>query len=643
MERERSTKIHNLWRPFCAAVLVALFAFLLGVGRADAAPKRGYEALMTKTPSVNQLILAPGERTEVEVTFQNIGTKAWVNDGAGYVSIYTYSPKYRRSVFDPGTWLGPSHVRRLLEPRVEVGEIGTMRFELHAPEEIGEYAETFHLASEDVAWIPGGGFTLRVKVTAGHPELVEGSSPTMAQDSEGQSSGTDLSGLLDEETKLRVGAPGYDAAVLLRSAKKIVTPGGFPVTYTVGIKNAGTEIWTTRRVGLPDFRLAADGSDLVHASWLSSSLLALNDRGSIKPGELDFVTFTFTAPRTVGEHLVTFSFTADGEAVEGGEIVIPVDVTSNAPDALVSPLYDGVIDRAEKILEPLMRVGILIVDEETDDKIVVSCDCDVMSMKDEVGNPLADVARGVSATAFYKDGKYFYDVGRGLEATSYPIRFVPNVPNAILTVTNFDRRVTRGSANPDNQFRNVLEVRYNTSKDRTWLINELPMEMYLRGLAETSNSSPQEYQKAIITAARTYAYYHFQRQTKHAKEGFMVDAWRDQVYKGYGSEARLSNVVSAVEATHGVTVTYDGVTAITPYFAHSDGRTRAWSEVWRGEVAWLKSVSVPCDAGRMLFGHGVGMSARGAICLAGDGMAYQDILKYFYTGVDLRRDWGGTD
>ncbi len=612
-----------------AAVAFALFGFLTVAGTADAAPKRGYEALMTQIPGAAQLTLAPGERTEVEVAFQNIGEKAWVNDGKGYVSIYTYRPKYRRSVFDPGTWLSPSRVKRLIEPRVEVGRIGTIRFELDAPEEEGTYEETFHLAAEDAAWIPGGEFTLPVRVVEAGEVVEVGES----------SSGTDLSGLMDEEKKPRVGAPGYDATVLLRSAKKIATLGGASVTYTVGVKNAGTAVWLSRRVELPDLKLATSGADLLHASWLSSSLLALNDRGEVKPGELDFVTFTFTAPRTVGEHLVAFTFIANGERVEGGEIVIPVDVTSNAPDAVLSPLRDGVMDLAEMIPEPVMRVGVLIVDEETDGKVQIVCDCEVMAMKDENGNPLADVPRGVVASAYYAEGKYFYDAGRGLEATSFPIRFVPDTLGAILTVTNFDRRVTRGSEHADNQFRNVLELRHNTKKNRAWLVNELPMEMYLRGLAETSNSSPIEYQKAIVTAARTYAYYHFLRQIKHAAEGFMVDAWRDQVYKGYGSETRLPSVVSAVEETYGVTVTYDGQTAITPYFGNSDGRTRSWSEVWSGEIAWLKSVDVPCDANRKLFGHGVGMSARGAICMADDGMGYRDILKYFYTGVDLRMDW----
>ena len=208
-----------------------------------------------------------------------------------------------------------------------------------------------------------------------------------------------------------------------------------------------------------------------------------------------------------------------------------------------------------------------------------------------------------------------------------------------MTVTNFDRRVTRGSAFADNTFRGVLEIRYNDVKDRVWLINELKMEMYLRGLAETSNISPMEYQKALVTAARTYAFYHWTRNTKHDGEFFHVDAYLDQVYKGYGQEQRSPRITEAVEATRGRYVTYNDAIAITPYFSRSDGRTRDWSEVWGGDVPWAKGVAVPCDIGKTLWGHGVGMSASGALCMANQGMMWDEILKHFYTGIELNKKW----
>jgi stage II sporulation protein D len=49
------------------------------------------------------------------------------------------------------------------------------------------------------------------------------------------------------------------------------------------------------------------------------------------------------------------------------------------------------------------------------------------------------------------------------------------------------------------------------------------------------------------------------------------------------------------------------------------------------------SVPVPWDQGKTLWGHGVGMSATGALGMAADGYTYDKILKYFYTGIELRK------
>jgi len=169
------------------------------------------------------------------------------------------------------------------------------------------------------------------------------------------------------------------------------------------------------------------------------------------------------------------------------------------------------------------------------------------------------------------------------------------------------------------------------------VINELLIESYLKGLAETSDLSPSEFQKTLMTAARTYAMYHVQRGTKHADEFYIVDATYDQVYRGYGAEARSPKIAAGVDATRGQIVTYQDKLAITPYFSRSDGRTRSWNEVWGGSYAWLMTVPVPQDNGKTLWGHGVGMSASGALTMANEGRNYQQILKHFYTGIELRQ------
>jgi peptidoglycan hydrolase-like amidase len=98
----------------------------------------------------------------------------------------------------------------------------------------------------------------------------------------------------------------------------------------------------------------------------------------------------------------------------------------------------------------------------------------------------------------------------------------------------------------------------------------------------------------------------------------------------------MSGLSTAIDTTRGVTVTYAGVPVVTPYFSNSDGRTRDWTEVWGGtSKPWLKSVVVTYDQGKNLFGHGVGMSARGALLMVMSGTSWQNALKYFYSGIDL--------
>ena len=37
------------------------------------------------------------------------------------------------------------------------------------------------------------------------------------------------------------------------------------------------------------------------------------------------------------------------------------------------------------------------------------------------------------------------------------------------------------------------------------------------------------------------------------------------------------------------------------------------------------------------YGHGVGMSQYGALAMAKKGYKYQDILKYYYQGVEIKK------
>lgn len=618
-------KVPNAFLRLTSIAIAVIFLFFLAQP-AFAAPKKGFEALQVNAPK-SGFTIEPGLTQKVSIGFQNIGTTIWKNTGSAYVSVYTQSPKYRASIFRADNWVDYTQAALLKESSVAPGKVGTIELSLKAPITEGEYKETFQLAAENKAWIPGGEFTLTIKV-AKTPSTSKTPTTSSTPSTDGTAS--------------PVSSAGLSAMLLVRSAKQITAQAGEEVRYKIGVKNTGSVVWKSREIRSLDIAIAS--SETQNASWVSDTKVAVKTEGEIKPGALDLIEFSFNAPQTKGVHTVKYQFAVNDSIVPDFSIDIPVEVTSGSPEALESPVVvdPNAVASTNVISEPTIRVGVLIVDEETDWTVEISCNTD-WELRGGNTALLGEMTSGQMVRAFYKNQRYYFNRGTGIEQTNDYLRFVPKSTEAVCTIQNFDRRKTRKAGYADNQFRDVLELRYNSTKDRTWIINELPIDEYLYGLAETSNTSHQEYKKALVTTARTYAVYHWERATKHASEFFHMNSTADdQVYNGYEYETRNPRIREAVEETGGVTVNYKNATAITPYFSRSDGRTRDWNEVWGGTVAWLKSVPAPCDLrkGRKLWGHGVGMSATEALCMAEeDGKDWKEILNYFYKDVDLIKRW----
>lgn len=601
--------IKPVWGRFLPLLLtLALFTTIVPLPQAALASSGFWTTTAQALPNGGSLTMVAGEKKTVTLSFTNTSPYVWNNKGARYISLYTQGPKYRKSVFQAPTWKSESEVAVLTQLTVAKGATGTVTFDLVAPTKSGTYKETFGLAADDTAWVSGGQVTLTITVTAKGAAVAPPAQPVSV-------------------------AP--TGVIVAKSASKLKMQAGQEAMIAVALKNSGVKPWSKVSLSLPTSIVAVQPS-FRHLSWAGNDLAAA--AGAFKKDAVIEMSFIIKAPDVNGTHNLVVTPRADGNIIAGAEFSIPVEVTGGSEEIVTAPLTDEgeVAETVELIEEPMMRVGVLIVDEETNDEVVIGSDESEVDVMTVSGATLATIPVGGKLRAAYEGGKYV----AGVEKTNEPIRFVPKVPNAVLTIRNFDRRVTRGTSFANNTFRNILELRYNAKNDRAWLINEIPMELYLRGSAEVSDGSPVELQKTIMTAARTYAYYHWARASKHADEGFHVDAYRDQVYWGYDQEARTPRLTAAIEATRGTIVTYNGEAAITPYFSRSDGRTRNWSEVWAGSgYAWIKSVPVPCDMGKTLWGHGIGMSASGATCMAKDGQTFDQILKYFYQGIELNKKW----
>ena len=186
-----------------------------------------------------------------------------------------------------------------------------------------------------------------------------------------------------------------------------------------------------------------------------------------------------------------------------------------------------------------------------------------------------------------------------------------------------------------NQYHGAMEYRTGDVDKSLYIVNDLLLEDYVKGMAENSAQASMEFLKANLTAARNYAYISI------GKYSFfdVVGNTYDQLYLGYEAEQVLPNVVLAGEATRGVFVTYNGQIVTTPYFGNSNGKTKSFSSVWGGaNKPWLVPVVANYDAGKRQLGHGVGMSQMDAFLRAREeGLDYISLLKYYYSGVEVEK------
>jgi SpoIID/LytB domain protein len=171
------------------------------------------------------------------------------------------------------------------------------------------------------------------------------------------------------------------------------------------------------------------------------------------------------------------------------------------------------------------------------------------------------------------------------------------------------------------------------------LINELPLETYLAGLAEEPDTEPLEKQRAFAIASRTYAQFYLDSANRKFP-GKPYDGSDSpatfQSYEGYGAESRNPHWVRVVNETGGKVLTYQGNLIKPAYFSSDDGRTRSPVEAgWKNFPAEqiFASKSDPWCNGMTLNGHGVGMSGCGAEGQANDGKTGEQILSYYYPGA----------
>ncbi len=605
---------------------------ILGIGVFGAVPAHAADPKHTirdeayAVKFVSQSIADPikieaGTTQTVTVKFKNIGTATWNAASARFLSAYTVEPRYRSSVFQGSNWIAARETGKI-GGVVKPGETGELTIDLKAPIQPGEYREEFYLSAENYTWVKGGYFYFKISVSP--------KKSIAATNSEQTTTPAPV-----------VTSVGYQASRVILSKKEIEAKGGEEIPVIIAFQNIGTSTWQsyalkTKFTSNLSLANAGTGVTLVEKNTGLAQWGVAREEVMIK------------VPPKAGNYAMKIMVSANGVEIPEEIGTISVRVTENAANiddnSSGAEVVPQVFPRMDH--EPRIRIGVW--KDPADGVKFVSNDDDYQVF--DGGVLIGTLHRGQGAEMTYSGGLYYFS-GDGINfSTGVFIRLEPKTdPHAVFALTNYQRLVNGKGAENFNTYRGAMEYRATSDNQSVYVIEDTLFEDYMMGIAETSNASNMEYMKALLTAARTYAY-NVQNSSKHDTRHFDVVATTgDQLYLGYESEKTMPRVAEAAQTTRGLMVTYDtdanpdtpNEPVITPYFANTDGRTRSWTEVWGGATKpWLVSVVAEYDKRdkKRMSGHGVGMSARDASFRAEEkGEAFDTILKYYYTGVAVEK------
>lgn len=604
--------------------------FAVGTAKAvDPKPTIAHPTMAAKF--VSQSVLDPieieaGKSRLVTIKSKNVGTEAWPTTGSKFVSAYTVQDRYRKSLFVTSGWIDAKQtaaITKLTNP----GEVAELAINLKAPDKLGLYTEEFFLAAENYSWIQGGYFFLKIKVVEAKVDLA----PTKAS--------AVVPALPAKDGLGVVPANNFKANKFIQSVSRVEAVGGERVKLILAFQNIGETVW-------PEYSLVSNqptqlaGSELSFADelWHDRSTL-LKQQKPIEPGKFLRETVMFRTPAKTGEYVAQFRLAVGGQIIDDPLIEIPITVTADAPSFFVSPQAPSAESQVPVTFrlpsEPRIRVGLYKPESFVQFRSAED-DYEVFSGIIKI----ATLSKNKTGVLKFSDGKYIFNGGEGDISSDDYIRLAPtNNPQAVFTLWNYQRWVTWKGPNNFNVYRGALEYRKGEVKTDLWVVNDLLLEDYVKGIGENSNNSPAEYLKAQSVAQRSYAYATIQSN----KYGIfdVVATTGDQLYLGVENEKIMSNFVAAATATRGQMVIYNNDIVITPYFARTNCRTKAWTEVWGGQAKpWLISVKTnyDCARGLPLFGHGVGMSQIDASIRAEkEGANHVELVKYYYTGVEVER------
>lgn len=194
----------------------------------------------------------------------------------------------------------------------------------------------------------------------------------------------------------------------------------------------------------------------------------------------------------------------------------------------------------------------------------------------------------VNGTRFHSPGAVFHAPGGDLSVViTAQVRPIPSRDSGVAA-----KKVPLSVESPQS-FRVGGSLQIMARDGAMLVINELPMEEYVKGVvpSEMSAGWHPEALKVQAVAARTYALY--QRLANAGREFDVVAGTQDQVYRGrQGVDERVQQ---AVEGTRGIVITYENAPILAAFSSTAAGPTEDAMNVWSKDLPYLKGVECPFD------------------------------------------------
>ncbi len=467
-----------------------------------------------------------------------------------------------------------STLTTLKESTINPGETGTFEFTISAPKTGGNYSLYYAPEMENSNAIVSSSGTLSVTVTS------------TTSDADITSSSSDLTFKTGEKK-----------------------------SFWLNITNYSNTTWKSTGTNKLSMGLTKNSSITTTDPKLAVASLA--------PGKSSKVNFSITAPSRTGTYTIYVRPRVNGQNLMKEAYSFKITVANSSE----STAYTADYTKAFRVK--------LTPDTEIVPILTSTSDFSVY----DNATLLKTFAAGSRVRVAKSADKFAVTSGSYSWTASGPVRFTPKTDGVIQIVT-MEQRPAWNTALNDNLFRGTIEVR-NVDEELT-LINELALEDYMKGIGEVSNGDPTEKIKTMMVIARTYASYYLTEAEKFPGKPYNLDddPNNSQKYLGYGYETRSPNATAAALATLGEVVTYKGKAIKTPYFTATDGTsTKSAESVWGWtNTPWLVPIlDSGCTTSTSFKGHGVGLSGCGATAMANSGKTYLEIIRYYYTGVDIQK------